>query len=146
MSEHNPKLKRSSTYESWNDIIKRCTNPNHKRYKDWGGRGIKVCERWLKFEHFLEDMGECPNGLTIDRINNDGNYCKENCRWATRKKQCRNKRNNRLIKFNGETKCLIEWAEKFNINWHTLYSRLSRNWSIEKALKTPIQKREKRRI
>ncbi len=83
---------KTKTYTSWEGIIARCTNPKSTAYRYYGGRGIKVCRRWLKFENFLADMGLRPPNLTIDRINNDGNYCKSNCRWATRAQQAINKR------------------------------------------------------
>ncbi len=85
---------RSGTPEhaSWKAAIQRCTNPKDKRYSDYGGRGIKVCERWQKFENFLADMGERPPGTGLDRINNDGNYEPGNCRWATASEQCQNRR------------------------------------------------------
>ena len=84
--------KESPTYRSWQNMKTRCLNSNHPQFKDWGGRGIKVCERWMDFANFLEDMGEKPEGLTLDRINNDGNYEPGNCRWATRKQQVQNQR------------------------------------------------------
>lgn len=127
-------------------MIQRCTNPNDKRYKNYGGRGITVCKRWRNsFEKFLEDMGEPPTKEhSIDRINNNGNYCKSNCRWVTRKEQNRNKRNNRLITYKGKTQCLIEWAEEYNINYDTLWCRIYKyGWPIEKALTTPVKKRRK---
>ena len=82
------------TYHSWEAMIQRCENPNNSRYKDWGGRGIKVCERWHDFRNFFADMGVRSFGLMLDRINNDGNYEPGNCRWATQKEQNNNKRSN----------------------------------------------------
>lgn len=130
-------------YQIWSTMIQRCTNPNHIQWEDYGGRGITVCQRWMEFENFLEDMGECSNGHSIDRIDNDGNYEKSNCRWATGSQQCRNKRNNHLVTHNGYTKCITQWAEELGINIKTLAFRLnSDNWSTEDALTIPVgQKR-----
>ena len=141
---HNTRIKISKTYNSWLSMIQRCTNPKNKNYKHYGDRGIKVCNRWLKFENFLTDMGEHPGkGYSIDRINNNGNYCKSNCRWATEKEQHRNKRDNHLETYKGKTQCLREWSEEFGINYYVLWSRLNRGWSIEKALITPVRKYRK---
>lgn len=85
-------LSNSGTYQTWEAMIQRCTNPRSTGWKDYGGRGITVCERWRKFENFLADMGERPCGMTLDRIKNDQCYCKDNCRWATRKQQLENQR------------------------------------------------------
>jgi len=84
-------------YKSWVGAKARCYNPRNKEYKNYGGRGIKFCERWEKFKNFLADMGQRPSGLTLDRINNDKGYSKKNCRWATRKEQANNRRNDNMI-------------------------------------------------
>lgn len=105
--------------------MKRCLNSKCKYYHNYGGRGITVCTRWHSFVNFLEDMGECPKGLTIERIDNEGNYEPNNCRWATRKEQCRNLRKNRMVTFNGETRCLSEWAEITGLTYATLMRRLN---------------------
>ena len=137
---HNLNRKVSSTYGSWRSMKTRCFNPNDPAYNSYGGRGITVCERWKKsFKNFLEDMGESSIDLQIDRIDNNGNYNKSNCRWTTSKTNNRNRRNNRLITYKGETRCLSEWAEKYNINPNTLWMRLNQyNWSLEKALTTSV--------
>lgn len=143
---HSTTIKVSKTYEAWAHIIQRCTNPNNKDYYNYGGRGIKVCKRWLKFENFLKDMGEAPEAHQIDRINNNGNYCKSNCRWTTSKINNRNRRDNRLITHEGEKQCLAAWAEEYQIDYRLLWQRIYRDkWSIEKALTTPTRKRKRRK-
>jgi len=116
----------------------RCINENHRFYANYGGRGITVCSKWKTFAGFLEDMGERPFCMELDRIDNNGNYCKENCRWVSPKEQSRNKRNNRLIEYKGETRCLVEWAEIIGIRRETLSRRLHLGWSIEKAFTTNV--------
>lgn len=140
---HAIKGKESPTYRTWGQMLSRCKNKNHKDYKWYGGRGIKVCSRWAVFENFLEDMGERLIGTTIDRINNNKNYYKGNCRWATQKIQHRNKRNNRLITFDGITKCLYGWAEHYDMSPQTLHSRLNNyGWTIKDALTTSVKERK----
>lgn len=141
---HTKNNKFSKIYAAWRNMIQRCVDPNDKNYQHYGGRGIKVCKRWMKFKNFLEDMGEVPKGYQIDRINNDGNYCKSNCRWVTSKINNRNKRNNHLITHNGKTQCLSSWAEEYQIPYFILSDRINKlGWSIERALTEPIRKRKK---
>ncbi len=89
-------MSRTPTYSTWNCMLERCRNPHNIGYNNYGGRGIKVCDRWLKFENFYEDMGKKPKGLSLDRIDNDKNYCRENCKWSTRKEQNINRRTTKL--------------------------------------------------
>jgi hypothetical protein len=133
----------SRTHNCWHAMRQRCNNPKSKSYPDYGGRCITVCQRWQdSFEAFLEDMGECPAGLTIDRIDNDGNYNKPNCRWATRAEQNRNTRHNHNITFDGMTLPLVAWAEKIGITQQTLSARINtRGWSVERALTEPVHSR-----
>lgn len=127
----------SRLYQVWKDMKGRCCDLNNKRYANYGGRGIKVCDEWLTFENFckwaLSDG--YSDDLTIDRINNDGNYEPSNCRWATKKIQANNRRTNHLLTYKGETHTLKEWAEITGINYSTLVARINRlGWSIEKIL------------
>jgi len=137
---HSKKNKHSKTYICWENMIQRCNNPSHPRYKDWGGRGITVCKRWLKFENFLADVGEIPKGLTLDRINNNKGYSPKNCRLSVTKEQLRNKRNNINIPYNGKMWCLADLAKANNIHKDTLRLRLNKGMSIEEALTTPTKK------
>ncbi len=125
------------TYKSWNALKNRCLNVNDEHYWDYGGRGITVCEKWLTFEGFYEDMGDRPEGMTLHRKNNYKGYNKENCVWADAKTQSREKRNNTLITFKGKTKCLSAWAEEYHLPANTIINRLKRLWGIEKSLTTP---------
>lgn len=121
----------------------RCLNPDDQKYADYGARGIKVCERWQSgFETFLEDMGEAPDGKTIDRINNDGNYEPGNCRWATRKEQANNRRVTVMLTANGKTQCLSDWAKDTGLDIDLIRNRISlHGWSHDKAINTPKGKR-----
>lgn len=134
--------KMSRTYTSWSGMLSRCHNVKDPSYNRYGGRGIKVCERWNKFENFLEDMGERPEDMSLDRIDNNGDYCPENCKWSTRKEQMNNKRSNKQITYKGVTKNITQWAEFIGINRNTLGRRLNLyRWSEERALSTPIGER-----
>ena len=139
-------MSKTSTYKSWEAMIQRCSNASLKSYKNYGGRGISVCDEWTKFEKFYADMGIKPNGCSIDRIDVNGNYNQLNCRWSTMKQQNRNRRNNRLIEFNGETMCVNEWAESLGINKRTLLNRLTNGWEIKKALTHPVRQLASREV
>lgn len=126
----------TKAYIVWAKMKSRCDNPNDVGYPDYGGRGISYDPRWKEFENFLADMGEPPVGRFIERIKNDKGYSKENCRWATRTEQARNKRNNLLIEYCGQTRTLAEWAEIYHIKYSKLYNRIVTNgWTPEEALK-----------
>jgi hypothetical protein len=128
-------MSETPTYSSWSEIKKRCFNSSHNSYNDYGGRGISVCNRWRSsFANFYADMGIRPTGKSIDRIDNEGNYTPENCQWATPRQQCNNKRNNKYFTFNGETLTLPQWSRRTGIKHLTLYGRIKRGWSIDKAL------------
>ena len=121
----------------WRLMILRCQQPKAKMFKDYGGRGIKVCERWQNFDNFCADMGARPSPeMQIDRIDNDGNYEPGNVRWATRAQQCRNRRSNINLTFTGRTMCVQDWAVELGLNVTTILNRMKRGWSIEEALTT----------
>lgn len=129
-----------SGYKSWSGMLDRCLNPKHGSYKDYGGRGITVCDRWLDVKNFIADMGERPPGLSLERLDGNRGYSKENCIWADRKTQARNKRSNRLLTFNGKTATLAEHCEDAGLKYDTVSRRLNGlGWSLEKALTTPIR-------
>lgn len=117
-----------------------------KSFQNYGARGITMCPEWRDdFAKFLADMGPCPAGYTIERIDNDGPYSPSNCRWATRRDQMRNTRASHLIEYDGVTQPLICWSEKFKIPVYALSARIGRlGWSIEKALHTPLRRDSRR--
>jgi len=115
----------SSIYYSWIDMKRRCNDPNNVGYKYYGARGIKVCDRWLNsFENFFTDMGKKPEKFTLERKDFDGNYEPSNCIWVSKKEQQRNKRNNRLINYNGKIQCMSKWAEEIGVSLPALWWRL----------------------
>jgi hypothetical protein len=127
-------------YFVWNTMRQRCKNKRYKCYKDYGGRGIKVCRRWRYFANFIADMGRRPSPKhQIDRIENDGHYEPGNCRWALRKVQMRNTRRNHLLTFKGETLTISDWAASVGIERQTVSARLKRGWSVARALTEPLR-------
>lgn len=130
--------RRTTEYSIWQNMISRCTNPNVKCYSRYGDRGISVSDEWMVFENFYVDMGDRPEGMTLDRIDNNGPYSKDNCRWATVAEQNRNTRRTKLVEYCGKKQCLKDWANEFGMAYNTLRKRfLIYNWPFEKALTTP---------
>lgn len=134
---------KSKEFSIWGSMKDRCYNKNNPRYKNYGERGIRVCDNWIaSFKNFYNDMGKKPSELySLDRINNNGNYCKDNCRWVTAKVQAKNRSNNKIFTFNNKTLCASDWCELLNMSSSTFYNRLNRGWSIEKTINTPVNKR-----
>jgi len=135
-SQFNPT--RVSSYNSWYGLKRRCDCPNQTGYERYGGRGITYDPKWSTFEGFYEDMGDRPGpNYDLDRIDNDGNYCKENCRWITHLENCKNRsgrRPTRLYTFNGKTMCIADWAKEIGITSQALQKRLNNGWPLEIAL------------
>jgi hypothetical protein len=129
----------SSVYTRWASMLGRCQNPNKQSYRNYGGRGIKVCERWMKFENFYADMGDPPPGLTLERLDVNGDYCPSNCTWATQKVQCNNQRHVKKFTFNGKTLTLSEWAVETGFPFTALSARRYAGWSIERMLTESIR-------
>lgn len=128
---------RGKLLDVWSAMKARCFNKNHPNYERYGARGITVCKRWLDFENFVTDMGPVPEGMTLERRNNNKGYSPNNCRWATQKEQMLNTRLNVRLKFQGRIQTASEWASELKINRSTLYKRLNRSkWSVERALTT----------
>ncbi len=139
MSRHN--MARTRIYRVWGGMIARCKNSNNKDYKNYGGRGISICDEWLDFMNF--EAWAMENGyadeLTIDRIDVNGNYEPSNCRWIPISEQQKNRRSSVLVEYNGETHCLKEWAKITGIPYHTLHRRKQKGWSVSKMFETPLR-------
>lgn len=129
--------KHTKEYRAWSALKNRCNSPNGRQYKDYGGRGITVCERWEKFENFLEDMGKSPPFTSIERIDNNKGYSKDNCKWATGLEQVANRRCTVWVELNGIRKPVFRWAAEFGISGHTAWSRLKRGWPPERLFTPP---------
>jgi hypothetical protein len=117
----------------------------HKSWPDYGGRGIKICDSWKKFENFLADMGERPAGMQLDRVDNNGNYEPSNCRWSTPTQNCNNRRSSHYIEHNGERRTISQWARVAGIPRDTLTFRLDSGWSVSEALSTPVKRQKNNR-
>lgn len=134
-------------FQTWQGMRNRCNNPNDRAYRNYGGRGIKICKEWndfMNFYHWAMANGYTDD-LTIDRINNDGNYEPSNCRWADLKTQANNTRRNHYLTYKGKTKSMAEWADEKNIEYSTLRARINTyHWPVEKAIETPVRKFKRR--
>lgn len=131
------------TYRVWTNMVARCTSPSHQSFKNYGGRGISVCMRWRdSFECFLVDMGEQPPGCVLDRVDNEGDYTPENCRWTDTTTNNRNRRTTPMFTHGGKTQSLGAWAEEYGIRYKVLLDRIRDGWSIERAISTPVRRRK----
>ena len=127
-------------YKAWVKMRFRCLNPNEPSFHSYGGRGIKVCKRWAKFENFIEDMGKRPSKKhSIDRVDVNGDYKPSNCRWATIRQQSRNRRDNHWITYKGKTLILNDWAKKLKIHKATLRARFKRGLSVKDCFERPLR-------
>ncbi len=140
-NRHN--MARTPEYRTWANMKDRCENPNCARYRDYGGRGITVCDAWQSFEAFYADMGPRPPNGTIERIDNHGNYEPMNCRWASNFEQQSNRRNNRRFTIDGRTQTLAQWVRESEASKTTIARRLDRGWSPKDAVFTPPQPRNR---
>ena len=130
-------MSKTPEYAVWRAMVDRCQLPTHQAYKNYGGRGITVCKRWLKFENFFEDMGRQPfKGASIDRINNNKGYTPRNCRWVNATAQGNNRRTNKFLTIDGITKTYSEWAKEAGLKTNTLSYRLANGWSPKAAVFT----------
>lgn len=127
------------TYRAWTSMKRRCQNPNSKGFSNYGGRGIVFCDRWNRYDNFLADMGVAPEGCTLDRIDSEGDYCFENCRWATWTTQQNNRRNNKRIEINGKNLTLAEWSKRLGGHPAVVSNRLRRGWSECDAVTRPLR-------
>jgi len=130
--------KTTPMYNTWRSMLRRCESPKATGFKEYGGRGITVCERWHSFDDFFADMAPRPEGMTLDRSETNGNYEPGNCKWSTPTEQARNRRNNRLFILDGVTKTLQQISEESGIGVMTLIGRLKHNPDIKKSLLSPV--------
>lgn len=132
---HRHRGKRTPEYIAWDHMMQRCYNPNAANYKDYGGRGIRVCLRWHRFENFLADMGLRPDkGYSLDKVKNNKDYELENCRWATKEVQQNNRRDNVFLTFENETRTLTQWSVWLGIPRSTIYGRRNKGMTTEQIL------------
>ena len=121
-------------YRKWASMKTRCLNKNRRHYKNYGGRGITICDEWMDFQNFYRDMGECPSGLTLERIDNDKGYCKSNCKWATSEEQVNNKRTNHFLTYKGKTQTAKQWSEELGISYNVIRQRIYKGFNTYRIL------------
>jgi hypothetical protein len=124
-------MSKTRTFAIWAEMRARCNNPNRARWADYGGRGIKVSDRWDKFENFYADMGDAPDRMSIDRIDVNGDYCPANCRWATPKEQANNRRNNVFLTWQNKTQTIAQWSEETGVPAYAISHRLSKSLTLD---------------
>jgi hypothetical protein len=130
------------TYCSWTSMRRRCLQPTDAAFSNYGGRGITICPSWMSYLSFVEDMGLCPDGMSIDRIDNNLGYCKANCRWANKQSQARNRRSNRVLTIDGDTKTLAEWSEFSGLASSTIRMRINYNGGkIDSSILAPVTRK-----
>jgi len=127
-------LRKTKEFGIWWQMIQRCRNPSHKAYPNYGGRGISVCDRWKSFANFHADMGQMPEGKSLDRVDVNGNYEPANCRWATPSTQAANRRVTRIIEWDGERLPITAWDTKLGYSKGTIAERLKSGWRLEDAM------------
>lgn len=130
--------RKSPTWKTWYEMIRRCRSKTRKCYKHYGGRGIKVCDRWKDYGNFKDDMGEKPIGMTLGRIDNNGDYEPTNCRWETIDEQSNNKRTSRFLEIDGERRTISQWARAYGLDPQVAFSRLQQGWDTMRAVTTPL--------
>lgn len=128
-------MTKTGTYNSWSAMRARCHNPKTEGFSLYGGRGIKVCDRWNSFESFLADMGERPEGMSIDRIDNNGDYEPGNCRWASMPEQQRNRRTTIKVERDGRSQCIKDWCDELGLNVDQVYGRIRHGQTPQEALR-----------
>jgi hypothetical protein len=137
-------MHQTKEYGVWIEMKQRCLNPRNPKFDLYGGRGIKVCDKWLQFEGFYEDMGRRPEGrFSLERIDSNGDYCALNCKWATYKEQARNTSQNHYLSYNGKNLLIVEWAEELGWDPSVIRSRIAYGWTTEEILTTPKGRRSK---
>lgn len=136
----------TKTFQVWRHMRQRCRLPTIKGFKNYGGRGIAVCDRWQNFENFLVDMGERPPGMQLDRIDNELGYFPENCRWATPLQNANNRRSSRFIEVNGQRQTLSQWAAQLGVTRDVVRNRLLMGWTEEAAVTKPLNRRRNSRV